>query len=148
MVSNVIGQNRQTEVIPLINRIMKLSLLVAFISLILINIFPELFLSVYGQGPEFIQAAIPVLRIVSFAMLLMSFGTIWVSAVTGTGNSKMNLYTEIATIVIYLLYVYITLEHLNLSIAIGWLSEWLYWITMFVPSYWYIRSMRWKKIKI
>ncbi|MFX7549024.1 hypothetical protein ABTJ50_22025, partial [Acinetobacter baumannii] len=81
-----------------------------------------------------IQAAIPVLRIVSFAMLLMSFGTIWVSAVTGTGNSKMNLYTEIFTIVVYLLYVYITLEHLNLSIAIGWLSEWLYWITMFIPS--------------
>ncbi|MBR2649131.1 MAG: MATE family efflux transporter [Sediminibacterium sp.] len=148
MVSNVIGQNKQTEVIPLINRIMKLSLLVAFISLILINVFPELFLSVYGQGPEFIEAAIPVLRIVSFAMLLMSFGTIWVSAVTGTGNSKMNLYTEIFTIFIYLIYVYITLEHLNLSIGIGWLSEWLYWITMFVPSYWYIHSLRWKKLKI
>jgi multidrug resistance protein, MATE family len=147
-VSNVIGQNRHAEVIPLINRIMKLSLLVAFISLVLINVFPVQFLGVYAQGPAFIEAAIPVLRIVSFAMLLMSFGTIWVNAVTGTGNSKMNLYTEIITIVVYLVYVYLTLEHFNLSISIGWLSEWLYWITMFLPSFWYIKSMRWKKIKI
>jgi MATE family, multidrug efflux pump len=32
-----------------------------------------------------------------------------------------------------------------LSITYGWMSEWLYWISMFVPSFLYIRSGRWKK---
>jgi multidrug resistance protein, MATE family len=81
-------------------------------------------------------------------MLMMSIAVVWVNAVTGTGNSKMNLYTEIATIVFYVLYVYIVLEKYFLPITYGWMSEWLYWGIMFIPSYWYIKSNRWKSITI
>jgi Na+-driven multidrug efflux pump len=88
------------------------------------------------------------MRIVSIAMILMSISVVWVNAVTGTGNSKMNLYTELATIVFYVVYVYIVLEKLNMSISWGWLSEWVYWSVMLIPSFWYINSNRWKQIKI
>ncbi|MFY9464747.1 MAG: hypothetical protein WAP48_06640, partial [Sediminibacterium sp.] len=115
---------------------------------VILNISPRLFLGVYGQGEDFITAAIPVMRIVSVAMVMMSVAVVWVNAVTGTGNSKMNLYTEAATIVFYLVYVYIVLERLNMSITWGWASEWIYWSVMFIPSFWYIRSNRWKKLVI
>lgn len=148
MVSNVIGQGRKEEVIPLIYRILKWSMGFATLIFIFLNIFPTAFLSIYGQGEDFIQAGIPVLRVVSVAMILMSAATIYVNAVTGTGNSKMNLFTEITTIVFYLVYVYIVLEKMNLPITWGWASEWLYWSVMFIPSFLYISSNRWKKIKI
>lgn len=148
MVSNVIGQGRKEEVIPLIYRILKWSMGFATIIFIFLNLFPTAFLSIYGQGEDFIEAGIPVLRVVSVAMILMSAATIYVNAVTGTGNSKMNLFTEITTIVFYLVYVYIVLEKMNLPITWGWASEWLYWSVMFIPSFWYISSNRWKKIKI
>ncbi len=148
MVSNVIGQGRKEEVIPLIYRILKWSMGFALVVFILLNLFPRAFLGIYGQGEDFIEAGIPVIRIVSIAMIMMSAATVWVNAVTGTGNSKMNLITEAATIIFYLVYIYIVLEKMNLPITWGWASEWLYWAIMFIPSFWYINSNRWKKIKI
>ncbi|MBU3743929.1 MAG: hypothetical protein FGM61_05180, partial [Sediminibacterium sp.] len=148
MVSNVIGQGLQQEVMALIRRIMFWSLGFATIVFFLINAFPEYFLMIYGQGDDFIQAGIPVLRIVSIAMLLMSVSVVWMNAVTGTGNSKLNLVTETVAIVLYCLYVYLVLEKWNLSITIGWGSEWLYWTTLLIPSALYMNSGKWKDKKI
>lgn len=148
MVSNVIGQNRQQEVLGLINRIMYWSLGFALSVCLFLNLFPHLFLSMYGQGDAFIDAAIPVMRVVSSALVFMSISVVWMNAVTGTGNSKMNLLSETAAITFYCLYVYIVLEKLNLPITWGWASEWIYWTTIFVPSFWYMKSKRWVKYKM
>lgn len=148
MVSNVIGQNREQHVKELIYRIMSWSLGFALLVCLFLNIFPHLFLSMYGQGDDFIAAAIPVLRVVSSALVLMSIAVVWMNAVTGTGNSKMNLLSEIAAISFYCIYVYIVLEKLQLPIAWGWASEWIYWSTIFIPSFWYMQSGRWKNSRI
>ena len=148
MVSNIIGQGLQYRVSELIHKIILLSFSFALIVCIILNLFPQLFLSVYGQGDDFIIAAIPVLRVVSTALLFMSVSVIWLNAVTGTGNSQVNLLIEIAAISFYLIYVYTTLEKLKLPITYGWASEWIYWGTILLPSYFYIKSGRWKSKKI
>jgi len=144
MVSNIIGQGRTEEVIPLINRIVKLSLGVSAVTFVILNLVPEIFLSFYGQGDEFINEAIPVVRIVSLALMMMSIGTIWLNAVTGTGNSQINLLIELVTIIIYCVYVYVVLEYWNLPITWGWGSEWVYWISMFSMAFIYMKSGKWK----
>ncbi|GAC1421441.1 MAG: MATE family efflux transporter [Flavisolibacter sp.] len=144
MVSNVIGQGKVGEVFPLIHRIMKLSGGLAIVVFIFLNIFPRLFLSIYGQGDEFIQAGIPVIRVVALAMMFMSVSTIWLNAVTGTGNSRYTFLIELAAIILYCVYVYLILEVGNLSIVWGWLSELLYWTVLFTLSYYYIRSLKWQ----
>ena len=144
MVSNIIGQGQNEKVMGLLKKILRLSVGSSLIFIILLNIAPGLLLKAYGQDESFIQAAIPVARIISLAMVLQSVSVIWLNAVTGSGNSKMNLLTESIAIVLYCFYVYFTLEYLNLSIQIGWMSEWLYWITLFVPSFWYMKSGKWK----
>lgn len=144
MVSNIIGQGRHDEVIPLIKRIVKISFTICLAIFIVLNLKPEWFLLFYGQGPEFVEYAIPVVRVVSIALLMMSFGTIWLNAVTGTGNTVVNLTIELITIVIYSIYVYVVLEWLQLPITWGWGSEWVYWMSMFTMAWWYIRSGKWK----
>lgn len=148
MVSNIIGQGKTGEVIPLIRRIVKVSLLCASIIFVLLNLWPGWFLSFYGQGEAFIDDAIPVLRIVSVALLLMAFGTIWLNAVTGTGNTKVNLAIESLTITVYCVYIFLVLEYWNLPITWGWASEWVYWISMFTMAFLYMRSGKWKGKKI
>ncbi len=148
MVSNVIGQNLQEQVPRLINRIMLWSVGFASLVCIFLNFFPHTFLSMYGQGEDFITAAIPVLRIVSSALLFMSISVVWMNAVTGTGNSKMNLLSEFAAITFYCIYVYLVLEKWQLPIVWGWASEWIYWTTIFIPSFWYMQSGKWKHKKI
>ena len=145
MVSNIIGQGKKDQVIYLINKIVKLSTGIALGICLLLNLFPQLFLSIYGQGNEFIRQGIPVIRVVSLAMILMSFSVVWLHAVTGTGNTKVTFLIEAVTIILYCVYVYVVLEKLKLSITIGWMSEWLYWTCMFIPAFFYLRSGRWKK---
>lgn len=148
MVSNIIGQGLQHKVTELVYKIMRWSVGFAVAVCVIINMFPVAFLSIYGQGDDFIQAAIPVMRIVSLALVLMSVSVIWLNAVTGTGNTKINLFSEIAAIILYCLYVYIVLEKLNLSIEWGWASEGIYWMTLLIPSFLYMRSGRWKLKKM
>lgn len=148
MVSNIIGQNLQEKVVELIHKIMKWSFGFAVIAGILINVFAAQFLSIYGQGDDFLAEAIPVLRIVSFALLIMSASTVWLSAVTGTGQSKVTLMIEFIAIIIYVVYNYLVLEYYQLPITYGWFSEVIYWLSLLIPSYLYIRTMRWKGKKI
>ncbi len=148
MVSNIIGQGLQNKVIELLHKIIRLSVGFAVTVCIFLNLFPSLFLSIYGQGNDFIQSAIPVLRVVSTALVMMSFSVVWLNAVVGTGNTKMNLLIETIAIILYCSYVYLVLEKWNLSIIYGWGSEWLYWISMFIPAFWYMKSGKWKAKKI
>lgn len=144
MVSNIIGQGRSDEVEKLIGRIVRRSFGISVCLVVVLNIFPTFFLRIYGQGDAFITAAIPVIRVVSLALLLMSMGTIWLNAVTGTGNTRINLLIELVAITVYSLYVYLVLHVYRLPIAVGWMSEWLYWTVMFSLAFLYIKSGRWR----
>lgn len=148
MVSNVIGQGKRHEVMGLIVKIMLLSCSVAFVVFAFLNVFPKAFLSIYGQGNDFMDLGIPVLRVVAIAMLFMSVGTIWLNAVTGTGNGRMTFIIELVAISVYCVYVYAVLEWQKLSIVWGWLSELLYWTTLFSFSFTYIKSKKWYKTVI
>jgi len=145
MVSNIIGQGRHDDVQKLIRKIVRISTGIALVIFVILNLFPQLFLSIYGQSDQFISEGIPVMRVISVAMILMSFSVIWISSVTGTGNTKVSLMIEVMTIIFYCIYVFIVLEKFKLGITYGWMSEWLYWTCLFVPSLIYIRSGRWRK---
>jgi MATE family multidrug resistance protein len=144
MVSNVIGQGKHEKVQPLILKIISITLTASIVICILLNLFPQTLLSVFGQDDSFNQHSIPVIRVVTFAMVLMSFGTVWVNAVTGTGNSRVTFLIELVTITLYSIYIWLVLEKFFLPITYGWMSEWLYWISLFTFSYLYIRSGKWK----
>jgi len=148
MVSNLIGQGRSEEVPLLIRRILTLSVSMILIVCLLLNIWPELFLLPFGQTKAFVAEAIPVMRVVTGAMVLMSFGTVFLNSVTGSGNTRVTFLIEAGAILGYCTYVYLSAEYFNLSISIIWMSEWLYWLSMFLPAMWYMRSGRWRNKEI
>jgi MATE family multidrug resistance protein len=145
MVSNIIGQGRHAEVLPLVRKISIISLSISSVLFIFLNLKPTWFIGFYGQDAAFLSEGTDVIRVVSVALLMMSFGTVWLNAVTGTGNTVVNLTIEAITIVVYSIYVYVVLESMNLPITWGWASEWVYWTSMFVMAYFYLKSGRWKK---
>ena len=144
MVSNLIGQGLQNAVIVVIKKIMILSISAAVIMLGILNLFPQYFLNWYGQDAAFIRDAIPVVRIVSAGMLMMSIAVIWLNAVTGTGRTKMNLMIELVAIICYLIYIYLVMVKFKLSLEWAWTNEIVYWVAIFVTAFWYIKSGKWK----
>ena len=144
MVSNLIGQGLQHKVMAAIKRIMLLSVTATLIMLSALNLFPSHFLRLFGQTEAFVHDAIPVVRILSVAMLGMSIATVWLNAVTGTGKTKMNLLIELVAIICYLIYIYVVMVRLKLSLTIVWANELVYWAVIFSMAFWYIKSGRWK----
>jgi len=145
MVSNIIGQGKKEQVISLIIKIMQLSLGFTAALCLLVNIFPDWFLSLYDRAPGFDADAIPVIRIVSAGVIMMSVATVWLNSVTGTGNTRVNLLIELITILAYTIYIYLVLHVWNLGLVWAWASELLYWGILFILSFVYLRSGKWKK---
>jgi Na+-driven multidrug efflux pump len=80
----------------------------------------------------------------SAAILMMSVAVVYLNAVIGSGNTRISMMAEIFAIAFYCVYIYLTLDKFFLSITFGWMSEWLYWTCLFLPSFLYMRSGKWK----
>jgi Na+-driven multidrug efflux pump len=111
---------------------------------LLLNLFPDTFLQLYGRDRQFTIETIPVMRVVSVSLLFMSIATVWLNGVTGTANTKINLAIEIIAIVLYCVYVYVVLAVLKLSLVWAWTSELLYWSSIFILAFLYLQSGKWK----
>jgi putative MATE family efflux protein len=144
MVSMMIGQKRENDVINLIISIMKLGIFFSFLLLLLINFEPRLFLGIFGLNDAFIDAGIPVLQMVSFAIMLQSASVVWLNAVTGTGKTRVNLVIELIAVVFYGFYIYAVIEIYKLDLIWAWASEIIYWIIILSLSVNYIYSEKWK----
>ena len=144
MVSNLMGQRREDKVIEAITRIMLWSFAFCCAACLLVNIFPYQFFKMFGQGKEFVEQAIPVLRVVSVALLFMSIANIWLNGVTGTGKTRANLAIEIIAIIIYMIYTWYFMKVNYVSLAMAWSNELLYWTTIFILSFAFLKSGMWK----
>jgi MATE family multidrug resistance protein len=145
MVSNLMGQKREDLVLKAITRIMLLSIGFCTFMCLLVNLFPAAFFSVFGQGDEFVKQGIPVIRIVTLGLLFMSIANIWLNGVTGTGKTKMNLLIEIVAITVYLIYTWIFMKVHYISLAMAWSNELVYWATIFLMAFVFLRSGKWKE---
>jgi putative MATE family efflux protein len=145
MVSNIIGQGKKDEVLYLIKKIMWLSVAFTVSLCLLLNLIPGYFLSIFGQNEIFIADAIPVIRMVSIAILFMSVATVWLNAVTGTANTSINLLIEVIAIALYIIYMWFGIRVWQFSLVWAWSVELLYWGVTFLLSWLYMRSGKWKK---
>ncbi|HSN60275.1 MAG TPA: MATE family efflux transporter, partial [Ferruginibacter sp.] len=144
MVSNLMGQQREDKVIALVKRIMYWSMGFCVLMCVLMNVFPVLFFRLFGQDEAFVAAGVPVIRMVSMGLLLMSMANIWLNAVTGTGKTKVNLRIEIVAISLYLMYTWYFMKINYVSLAMAWSNEFIYWSSIFLMSFFYIKSGKWK----
>lgn len=144
MVGNVIGQKKQRLVIPVTFRISKISLIYSGVLCLLLNVFAHEFLALYRNDAELIALAIPSLRLISFSAIIMGIATIFFNAVIGTGSTKANLIIEVFCVGCYILYCYIAIEHMRLSLTWAWASEFVYWGTLVIVGYLYLLSGKWK----
>lgn len=145
LVSNLIGAGRKSEVIPFINRMVGFALLLLIPLLIFTFSFPELFSRIYTNDVDLIKATVPVMRIVSVAMLFCGVGNIVFNALSGTGNTRTAFVIELGTLFFYLGYVYYTAKINPQPLAVVWMSEFVYWSCLGVGAYIYLRKGKWHK---
>jgi Na+-driven multidrug efflux pump len=148
MVANLVGQQRHDQVLPIIKMIMFWSVGLCMLMVGVLNIFPGAFFRLFGQDDSFVTEGIPVIRIVSLGLIFMSIANIWLNGITGTGKTRMNLIIEVFAIVLYLLYTWYFMKLNYISLAMAWSNEFIYWTTIFLLSFIYLKSGKWKPAEL
>lgn len=144
MVSNIIGQGRPELVFSIIRRIVWISVGCATTVCVLVNLFPYTLLHIYTNNADLITVAIPSIRVITLSTILMAVAAVVMSGVVGTGNTRINLITEMIAVVGYLLYCDIVIERMRSELQWAWGADFIYWTVIFGMSYWYLRSGKWK----
>ena len=146
MVSNLMGQKREGDIIPAIKLITFWSIGFCAVPVLILNIYPQVFFSLFGQNEAFIKEGISVIRMVSLGMIFMSIANIWLNGVTGTGKTKTNLKIELVAISLYLTYTLYFMKVNYISLAMAWSNEFVYWTAIFTMSFIYLKSGKWKTV--
>jgi len=148
LVSNLIGAGRKEEVMPFIKRIIGIALVIIIPMILLTLAVPELIARIYTNDAVLIAASIPVLRVISAAILFCAVGNIIFNGVSGTGNTRTAFFIEVVTLFFYLSYVYYTSVIHPSAVEIVWMSEFVYWILIGGMGYLYLMKGNWRKREI
>lgn len=145
IISNMIGQGRVSEIFTVVRKICVISVTGMSLFVVILNIYPQSFFEIFGQSPEFSIIGIDTLRVVSSAMIILCIGVIWLNAVVATGKTTVVFWIEFTGIALYLVYIWSSIEMMQWSLEMAWLSEWVYWVTLFSLSYFYLKWGSWRE---
>jgi Na+-driven multidrug efflux pump len=148
LVSNMIGEGHTEKVMSLVKRILKISYGILCVMIALVCIFPEAIARIYTDIPDLINASVPAIIVMTSSYLLNVGGQIYFQAVSGTGNTKTAFKLEMIALAVYMIYCTVIIEILKLDVAICWSAEHIYALALFLCSWIYMRSGRWKNRQI
>lgn len=148
LVSNTIGADKRDEVINLIKRIAFISLGVMVCVIAIVSAFPRTMIRVYTDDPSLISDTVLPLYVLISSLPIYSIGSVLFNSVSGTGNTRTALKFEITTLVFYLSYMWFVIIYMGFSVAVAWTTEHVYWLSLSVLSFIYLRSGKWKEREI
>jgi putative MATE family efflux protein len=148
LVSNIIGQGKINEVIPMMKKILTISVISNLITIQLLIFFPRAIISFFTDSPELTEATVPLLRVITLALISFSASMIIFSTLSGTGKTGTALRIEIVNIFLYLLFAFILVVGFNASATGVWLVEVLYFTMLGVFSFIVLKRGKWKDLVV
>jgi putative MATE family efflux protein len=138
IISNIIGQNRIDDVIPVLKKILVVSVGISMSINVLIVLFAYPVLSIFTNDIQIIHDAIPPFYTLMIAMLFFSSSMIMNFGITGTGATFVPTIVELFCCTFYVIYCYYFIQMLHSPLYISWGCEVIYWFTLFVFTsiYW------------
>ncbi|ERI86205.1 MATE efflux family protein [Bacteroides pyogenes F0041] len=148
LVSNTIGAGGAQYVIPLINKIGRLSFFI-MLGLVTVSVlFTQPLLSIYTNEQALIAESVPSVYVICFAMLIASVAGIAFNGISGTGNTQAALLLEVITLVAYGAYILIVGIWLKAPVEICFTIEILYYTLLLITSYIYLKKAKWQHKRI
>jgi putative MATE family efflux protein len=148
MVSNIIGQEKQKDVLLLIRRTINLGFLITLIYLPIIVFKPEWIVGIYTNDIKLIAGSIKPLYVVYVASVFCVTGGISLFSLSGTGDTKTSFQIELVTTSFYLIYAILMALVFRMPLEYIWGAEALYWILVTILANLRLRGGKWKTIKV
>lgn len=144
MVSNLMGQGRQDEVLLLIRKIAKISFTLTASLVALLLLFGRSFLSLYRDDPALVSYAMPSLYVIVLAALVLSIATVCFNGVVGTGNTRISMFIEVGCVCLYLAYCWLVVRRPGIPLHWAWAADFVYWGSLLTFSVGYLLHGRWR----
>ncbi len=150
MVSNFIGQDKSRIVVPILWKVAKICFATTMLLTLPIICFPEqlLYPLLGGEDMSLISDSRPVLYVVGGILALFSVAGVFFNGLAGTGATYFALKIQTFCAIFYLVYIYMIVNFSTGGLEWAWASEIFYWIIIFGFTYWYLKSNRWKQLKV
>jgi len=145
LVSNSLGAGKPQEVIPIIRKIIKISVLTMTVAIFLSAIAPGKVIALFTNNSSLIEATVPSFYIVMGALFLFAIMSILFNGILGTANTNFAFGIEMVTLIVYLTFAWIIAVKLHMKIEYVWTSEYIYSLLTGLLSYWYLKKGNWRE---
>lgn len=145
IVSNMLGEGKQKSVIPTIYRLSIISLISILGFIVITYIFQREIISFYTTDITLIEYTLGPLKVILGVLIIFSVSIIIFNGVAGTANTKTSLIIEIIAMILYLSLAYYLAIVTKSSIEVIWSTEYLYFSTLGLLSFGYLKTGKWKK---
>lgn len=147
LVSNLIGSGKSDQVMRLSGRMIRLCYAFVIPIGIFLALFPSLVLRIYTDNPSLIADSISSLWVMLSSYLLAVPAFIFFFSVSGTGNTRVALGIDMASIFVYVVFILVIVIWQRADIAVCWTTEYVYNI-MILSSFFYLWKGNWRNKKI
>lgn len=148
LVSNTIGAGRKEEVISLIKRMAVISVGIMVGVIGIVSAFPRTMIRIYTDDPSLINDTVLPFYVLISSLPIYSLGAVLFNSVSGTGNTRTALKFELITMFFYVSYMWFVIIYMRFPVAVAWTTEHVYWLSLLVLSFFYLRNGRWKEREI
>lgn len=148
LVSNLIGEGRSGEVVPLCRRMTLLCFSFVVPLALLIALFPRLVLGFYSDDAALVVYGVPSLWVMLSTYVLCVPAFIAQFGVSGTGHTRVTLGIVVAAILFYVAYTLWLTLGLRADVALCWTTDHLYYLVTLLLSAAYLRSGRWRRGRV
>ena len=150
LVGNTMGMGNISDVIPLVKRICKLSLVVIVVVMIVTAAGAEFWISIIASHEDItlVTDSVAPLLVVVGALPICCLGTVLFNSISGTGNTRAALMLELITLTAYVSYMYWIVIYRQSSVAVSWTVEYIYWGGLLIMSSLYLKFAKWQDKKV
>ncbi len=143
IVSNAIGAGFTNQVMPIIRKVLLLSMGIMLAIAILAAFFPRIMISIYTNDPALLNASVTSYYVILGAVMFFSAMIVLFNGVLGTGNTRSGLALEVTTLSLYLVFAWLLAVKLSQPIEVVWLCEYMYSIVLGTLSWLYLKRGKW-----
>ena len=148
LVSNLIGENKTSQVWRLINKLLLSAQIFTLPLLLCYVLFPELCLRVYTDNPDLIAASVDVTYVMCAASFIQIAGFVLFNAVAGTGAIKTTVVIEFINLLVYIIFVWFIILQRRPSPAVAWSVEIIYQGVAAILSLLFLLYGKWQGKKL
>ena len=145
IVSHFVGSRKRMAVKPLVWKIIRITLIMTWAIAIPTIFFPQFTLyPILGKSDMTLLAqAQPTFYMLLAILTLFSIGGIYFNGLLGTGATGLGLRMQIIATLVYLVFIYVTINYLHWPIYWVWSAELLYWALLLGVSAYLLEKYRW-----